>query len=198
MRRFAEFGLIALVVTVSAISCKKDDPEPTQPDPAPAVKSVAPDPEPVAAPDPTPPVTTPPVVTPPAQTTPPAAVTTPPADPPTPPAETPPAEDEPDDLPAPDVLETGEQAFVSARCTNCHQEDGTGGERAPNLTDADWLHCDGSIEGILAVLKSGVPRDKLKDPNRRFGMRPATNSIEDEETLAALAAYVRSLSQSRP
>ena len=80
-------------------------------------------------------------------------------------------------------------------CAKCHGEDGTGGKRAPDLTDDEWLHADGSIDSIRKILRSGVPRGKLKDPDRPFAMNPATNLITDDEAIDALAAYVASLRQ---
>jgi len=94
----------------------------------------------------------------------------------------------------PALIERGLAAFQTGMCNKCHGPDGTGGDRAPNLTDGDWLHCDGSVEGILAVVRRGVPKDELVDPTRPFQMNPATNLIADEADLEALAAYVHSLS----
>lgn len=95
--------------------------------------------------------------------------------------------------PTPETLARGRAAFERAKCVNCHGQDGASG-RAPNLTDVEWLHCDGGLPGILQVLKTGVPKEKLKDPNRRFGMNPATQLVPDEEELKALVVYVHSLS----
>ncbi len=100
----------------------------------------------------------------------------------------------PEDLAA--AISRGEASFTgSNHCVNCHQSGGRGGPRAPNLADDEWLHCDGSIEGIKKVILAGVPQDKLKDPARPFPMRPATNLASNDEELADLAAYVHSLSR---
>lgn len=96
-----------------------------------------------------------------------------------------------------EVLERGSKAYQTGMCFKCHRDDGTGGPRAPNLTDSDWLHCDGSIDGIRQVLIDGVSRDQLKDSDRPHAMNPATNLIADDGQIAALAAYVYSLSRSR-
>lgn len=95
-----------------------------------------------------------------------------------------------------EVLERGSKAYRVGMCFKCHLDEGTGGARAPDLTDTDWLHCDGSIEGIRQVLVEGVSRDQLKDPDRPHAMNPATNLVPDEKQIAALAAYVYSLSRS--
>ncbi len=98
--------------------------------------------------------------------------------------------------PSAKTLERGAEAFAAGSCAKCHMKTGRGGERGPDLTDDQWDHCDGSVAGILAVLKSGVPREKLRDPNRPFAMNPVTRLVPDEEDLAALAAYVWTLSRS--
>jgi len=87
----------------------------------------------------------------------------------------------------------GAAAYNLGQCAKCHQQDGRGGARGPDLTDAEWLHCDGTVEGIRKVLVTGVPQNKLKDPNRPFQMNPATNLITDDSQLTDLAAYVQSL-----
>ncbi len=95
----------------------------------------------------------------------------------------------------PDMLARGAEAYTTGLCAKCHRADGRGGPRGPNLTDSNWLHCDGSIEGIERVLRSGVPQSKLKDKSRPFAMNPVTRLIPDDQELRMLAAYVWSLSQ---
>jgi mono/diheme cytochrome c family protein len=96
--------------------------------------------------------------------------------------------------PSPEVLALGLRAWDQGKCSKCHGANGKGGPRAPDLTDDQWIQCDGSIEGIQTVLNSGVPKERLHDPSRPFQMNPATNLIKDEQSIAALAAYVWSLS----
>lgn len=93
------------------------------------------------------------------------------------------------------TLAAGVKAYKQGMCSKCHGEHGSGSERGPDLTDSEWGHGDGSLESIKGILISGVPKDKLLDKNRRFGMNPATNLIKDEAAISALAAYVMSLSQ---
>ena len=93
------------------------------------------------------------------------------------------------------LLSAGKAAFTKGMCAKCHKESGEGGSRAPNLTDDVWQHCDGTIAGIESVLRSGVPREKLIDQNREFAMNPATNLVPNDDEIAALAAYVWSLSR---
>ncbi len=89
----------------------------------------------------------------------------------------------------------GAAAWAAGMCAKCHTSNGKGGPRAPDLTDNEWLHCDGTVGGIRAVLLSGVPRDKFHDPSRPFEMNPVTNLVPDEKDLNALAVYVHRLSR---
>lgn len=98
----------------------------------------------------------------------------------------------PADLPA--AIARGANVYKVAMCAKCHLANGRGGLRGPDLTDSQWLHCDGSIAGIRKVLVAGVPRTKLKDTSRPFGMNPATNLITDDQQITDLAVYTQSLS----
>ena len=91
-------------------------------------------------------------------------------------------------------LEMGRAAYQTGMCFKCHGEDAMGTKRAPDLTDGHWDHCDGSVEGILGVLRRGVKKGEMIDPARPFAMNPATNLIKSEDELLALAQYVWSLS----
>lgn len=75
-------------------------------------------------------------------------------------------------------------------CYACH---GTNAEGAvgPNLTDAEWLHGDGSYDMIVATITSGVPADKAK---KGIPMPPKGGSSITDEEVKAVAAYVYSLS----
>lgn len=99
---------------------------------------------------------------------------------------------------AADIPETrlalGREAFQTGMCFKCHRPDGTGSKRAPDLTDGEWSHCDGTIEGILGVIRHGVSKAEMVDSSRPFAMNPATNFIKDDDELLALAQYVWSLS----
>jgi cbb3-type cytochrome c oxidase subunit III len=78
----------------------------------------------------------------------------------------------------------------SGLCYACH---GTNAEGAvgPNLTDAEWLHSDGSYDGIVATVTSGVPAEKAK---KGVAMPPKGGSSISDEDVKAVAAYVYSLS----
>ena len=75
-------------------------------------------------------------------------------------------------------------------CQACHGPDAKGGPAAPNLTDATWLHSDGSFGAIHKQVETGVMAPKqfvgVMPP---FGGAPLT-----PEKHRAVAAYVYSLS----
>lgn len=75
-------------------------------------------------------------------------------------------------------------------CFVCHGQDGKGTPLAPNLTDATWLHVDGSAEAIVGLVKTGVPKPK-KHP---APMPPMGGAKLNDAELQAVAAYVHSLS----
>jgi mono/diheme cytochrome c family protein len=75
-------------------------------------------------------------------------------------------------------------------CQACHGADGAQATMAPNLVDAEWLHSDGSLEGIYTTIKSGVMQPKkYSSVMPPYGGAPMT----DEQTLA-VAGYVYKLS----
>jgi len=92
------------------------------------------------------------------------------------------------------LIQAGDSLFNQGSCTRCHREGGIGGERAPNLTDAQWDHSDGSLEGIRETIFWGVRRKDFKDPKRPFEMNPTGGMNLSWDEVRALAAYVWSLS----
>lgn len=75
-------------------------------------------------------------------------------------------------------------------CYACHGSNAEGAV-GPSLTDAEWLHGDGSYDMIVATVTSGVPADKAK---KGIPMPPKGGSSITEEEVKAVAAYVYSLS----
>jgi mono/diheme cytochrome c family protein len=75
-------------------------------------------------------------------------------------------------------------------CYACH---GTNAEGSvgPSLTDAEWLHGDGSYDFIVATVTAGVPAEKAK---KGVPMPPKGGSSITDEQVKAVAAYVYSLS----
>ncbi len=80
-------------------------------------------------------------------------------------------------------------------CMACHGADAKG---IPNLgadlTDAEWLLGDGSVEAILKTVREGVGSDKSSTGTV---MPPKGGSNLNDEQLRAVAAYVWSLSRTR-
>lgn len=96
----------------------------------------------------------------------------------------------------PRVIELGDSIFhgqvAGGTCFSCHGQGGIGGPIGPNLTDAEWLHGDGSYDSIVATVTNGVPT-----PKRYPGMMPPKGgALLSAEQVLAVAAYVYSLGQS--
>ncbi|NNG16006.1 MAG: cytochrome c [Gemmatimonadales bacterium] len=78
----------------------------------------------------------------------------------------------------------------TANCAGCHGVEGQGSEAAPALTDAVWLHGDGSYEMISKLVLHGVTRYESTEgkPMPMRGWAP----ISDDQ-VRAVAAYVWSI-----
>jgi mono/diheme cytochrome c family protein len=96
-------------------------------------------------------------------------------------------------LAAIDISTQGTAAYAQGLCAKCHGEQGVGTTRGPDLTDDQWIQCDGSVVGIRQILVSGIPKQQLSNPSLRFAMNPATNLVPESE-LTVLAEYVKALS----
>jgi cbb3-type cytochrome c oxidase subunit III len=91
----------------------------------------------------------------------------------------------------PAAIAKGDTIFhKTGLCYACHGSNAEG-TVGPNLTDAEWLHGDGSYDMIVAIVTSGVPVDKAK---KGIAMPPKGGSSITEEDVKAVAAYVYSLS----
>ena len=91
------------------------------------------------------------------------------------------------------LIEQGREIYVGAGlCYACH---GNGGEGIPtlgaNLTDDEWLQNDGSMEGIVETILSGVPAEKSSTGTP---MPPKGGSSITDDQVKAVAAFVLSLS----
>jgi cbb3-type cytochrome c oxidase subunit III len=75
-------------------------------------------------------------------------------------------------------------------CTACHGPDAKGTALAPNLTDEEWLHADGTVATIAKVVKEGVAQPK-KHP---APMPPMGGAQLTDAEIQAVAQYVASLS----
>lgn len=91
----------------------------------------------------------------------------------------------------PAAIAKGDSIFhTNGLCYACH---GTNAQGAvgPNLTDAEWLHGDGSFDFIVATVTAGVPAEKAK---KGVPMPPKGGSSITDDEVKAVAAYVYSLS----
>jgi mono/diheme cytochrome c family protein len=85
----------------------------------------------------------------------------------------------------------GDSIFHSkGNCYACHGANAQGAV-GPNLTDAEWIHSDGSYDAIVKQVTTGVTKEESKSgiPMPAKG----GSSITDDE-VKAVAAYVYSLS----
>jgi mono/diheme cytochrome c family protein len=76
-------------------------------------------------------------------------------------------------------------------CQSCHGVKGENGSAAPSLTDNNWLHSDGSFEGIANTIRTGVMQ-----PKEFSGVMPPYGGAPlDPQKHRAVAAYVYRLSK---
>jgi mono/diheme cytochrome c family protein len=90
------------------------------------------------------------------------------------------------------MVEEGEGLFGGAGiCMSCHAPDGSG---VPNLgadlTDDEWVHSDGSFEGILATVTNGVTADASTSG---IPMPAKGGSSITDDQVRAISAYVWTL-----
>lgn len=84
----------------------------------------------------------------------------------------------------------GRQIFTGkGLCAACHGPEAKGTALAPDLTDAEWLHADGTVESIAKVITDGVPTPK-KHP---APMPPKGGAQLSDAEIQAVARYIASL-----
>ncbi|MGH7500927.1 MAG: c-type cytochrome [Longimicrobiales bacterium] len=74
-------------------------------------------------------------------------------------------------------------------CYVCHGANAKGGPLGPDLTDAEWLHIDGKVESIVALVKLGVPLPKQFPAP----MLPMGGAALTDAEIEAVAMYIVSL-----
>ncbi len=86
----------------------------------------------------------------------------------------------------------GSELYNGGSCAACHAVGGRGvGQRAPDLSDIEWLHSEGDFDGIFQTIFWGVPEERMKAVTPRpFEMHPRGGMTIDREQMKALAAYV--------
>ncbi|MBL0169505.1 MAG: c-type cytochrome [Gemmatimonadaceae bacterium] len=93
----------------------------------------------------------------------------------------------------PGMLALGDSLFHgligATSCQACHGADAKQATVAPDLTDAEWLHSDGSWEGIYKTVTTGV-----SVPKKFTSVMPPYGGIPmSEEKTRAVTAYVYKL-----
>jgi cbb3-type cytochrome c oxidase subunit III len=86
------------------------------------------------------------------------------------------------------MVAAGQQTFATV-CFACHGADAKGTQLAPNLTDAEWINTDGTFDGIINVVKTGV----LQPKNAPAPMPAMGGASLTDDQVRAVSAYVWSL-----
>ncbi len=91
----------------------------------------------------------------------------------------------------PEAITAGDSIFhKTGNCYACHGANAEG-LVGPNLTDAEWIHGDGSYDFIVATVTSGIPKEKSKSG---IVMPPKGGSALTDDQVKQVAAFVYSLS----
>ncbi len=93
----------------------------------------------------------------------------------------------------PEMVDKGKAIFAgTGNCYACHGQNAQGMlGPTTNLTDAQWVHSDGSYPKITEYIKSGVTKEQSKSG---IPMPPRGGSKISDEEVSLVAAYVYSLS----
>jgi mono/diheme cytochrome c family protein len=95
----------------------------------------------------------------------------------------------------PAAIALGDSLFHSkGNCYACHGANAQGAV-GPNLTDAEWIHSDGSYDAIVKQITTGVTAEQSKS---KIPMPPKGGSQITDDEVKAVAAYVYSLSHKKP
>jgi mono/diheme cytochrome c family protein len=90
-----------------------------------------------------------------------------------------------------DMVQAGRRVFETTACFTCHGMDGYGTALGPTLRPHDWLNSDGSFEGIMGVVRNGVPQ-----PVQYPAPMPAMGGAQlTDEQVRQVAAYVYVISR---
>jgi mono/diheme cytochrome c family protein len=92
------------------------------------------------------------------------------------------------------VPRAGNVIFGSTTCFTCHGAEATGTPLGPNLTDAEWLNGNGTLEDITRIIREGVPSPK----QHPAPMPPMGGADLSEGEIDAVARYVLGLRVRRP
>ncbi|HEU5169201.1 MAG TPA: c-type cytochrome [Gemmatimonadales bacterium] len=92
-----------------------------------------------------------------------------------------------------EMVDKGKAVFAGAgNCYACHGQNAQGMlGPTTNLTDAQWLHSDGSYPAIVEYIKKGLTKEESKSG---IPMPPRGGSKISDEEVNQVAAYVYALS----
>ncbi len=92
----------------------------------------------------------------------------------------------------PEMVTQGKEIYSGVGlCFVCHGGDGTGMPgMGANLTDDEWVQSDGTYEGIVQTVMTGVDVDKS---TTGIAMSPKGGSSITDDQVKAVAAYVYTL-----
>lgn len=91
----------------------------------------------------------------------------------------------------PAAIAVGDSIFhKTGNCYACHGPNAQG-LVGPNLTDAEWIHGDGSFDFIVATVTKGIPKEGSKSG---IVMPAKGGSTITDVQVKQVAAYVYSLS----
>jgi tetratricopeptide (TPR) repeat protein len=95
------------------------------------------------------------------------------------------------------LIRAGSGTYNDGTCIFCHAPGGRGsGRRAPDLSDVEWLHSEGDVNGIMQTIFWGVRKEDIRAVKPRpFQMNPKGGMNITNPDLFALSVYVWSLSQ---
>jgi mono/diheme cytochrome c family protein len=91
------------------------------------------------------------------------------------------------------MVREGRQLFADdGFCYTCHGSEGRGMRGlGSDLADGEWVHTDGSFEGLVSRIRQGVPANSA---STGVPMPPRGGSTLSQEQIRAVAAYVWTLS----
>jgi mono/diheme cytochrome c family protein len=92
------------------------------------------------------------------------------------------------------VQPNGKSIFErKGNCATCHGRNGRGTPLGPDLTDGEWLNITGTLEEIVAIVRSGVAEPATYPAS----MPPMGGARLSGEEIDAVARYVVSLGPKR-
>jgi mono/diheme cytochrome c family protein len=109
------------------------------------------------------------------------------------------AQEKPPEAAPPEITDSlilaGKQVYWGggSDCVSCHGLNGRGTDRAPSLSDDEWIHGDGSYPEIVKLVTHGVSAEE-SETGKEMPSRGLAHTASDDD-IRALAAYVWSLSK---